>query len=218
MAAPDTDATDTERDTALPGLATVLDPAAVRAVLAEQWSGHRVEDVQLDYLRYKPLTRCVAAYRAVVDDAPLRLHLTAYRTEDEARARRLGKDTEAAAYPPAVLPRQLVLRVFPLDRKLRALPLVADPAARRTLLTAATRSAGTPNCRSCATSPSGGSSRGCGGRGATGCSSSTTTRPSRGPGRSAAARSAPPRCWAPHPSTGCWSGAGWTGRRSTSGS
>jgi len=55
------------RDAALPGLATVLEPAAMVAALRRHRPGRRYCDAEITYVRYKPGTSCLVGYRVKVD-------------------------------------------------------------------------------------------------------------------------------------------------------
>nr|HMQ55578.1 aminoglycoside phosphotransferase family protein [Anaerolineae bacterium] len=57
------DAALVQRDPHLPGLALLLDPAAMLETLQRQVEPVQIEAMQPTYLRYKPGTSCLAAYR-----------------------------------------------------------------------------------------------------------------------------------------------------------
>lgn len=125
------------RDRALPGLGTVLEPAALLDALRAAWPEHELSDPQLTYLRYKPETNCLAAYALLVDGKRRFIHATAHRRGDEAKLYNAPeKFGGESALEPTVLPKRIAVRAFPTDRKLGALKRLTDPAARQKLLRA----------------------------------------------------------------------------------
>jgi aminoglycoside phosphotransferase (APT) family kinase protein len=130
------------RDADLPGLATILDPSVMAAQLAEADSelgdqlGARDEKLELQYLRYKPGTNCLAGYRlgagadarvfyakAYAEGAQAKLDKAEAKAEKRQGLRRIRVDRLG-----------LVLFEFPDDAKLDALQKLAQPELRQRLL------------------------------------------------------------------------------------
>jgi len=124
------------RDRALPGLGVLLDPAALCEALART-SGEPVEGVELDYLRYKPGTNCVAAFRAKWAGAEQLCHAKAYGGD---AARKLEKavfrgSARGGGEPPLILgPQGIAVFRFPTDAKLPALARLGAAGARHDLV------------------------------------------------------------------------------------
>jgi hypothetical protein len=118
-----------KRDPGLPGLATLLDAKALAEVLRYEAGLDLVQEPELEYLRYKPATNCLAAYRVGADDTGF-IYAKAHGRGDSAKlskARALGAS--------AVLEdRGITVFGFPNDAKLRTLSRIADPERRDALL------------------------------------------------------------------------------------
>jgi streptomycin 6-kinase len=128
------------RDLALPGLAVLLDPARFASTLAaslrDAGSDAAVGGADLVYLRYKPMTSCLAAYRVDVGGFAAHVHAKAHAAADGekyAKARgRLGRHDGDLGVPGVAWDDVLVaVRGFPNDLVLRRLPKVATTSARR---------------------------------------------------------------------------------------
>ncbi len=128
------------RDRALPGLAILLDPgrfaSALAASLRAAGSDAAVGGAGLTYLRYKPETSCLAAYRLDVDGRVAHVHAKAHAVHDAEKyakaCERLGRHDGDLGVPGVAWDDVLVVvRAFPNDLVLRRLPKVATTAARR---------------------------------------------------------------------------------------
>lgn len=139
------------RDSGLPGLAAILDPSVMAAQLAEAGAefdgqidgqsdgqlGAEAEKLELQYLRYKPGTNCLAGYRLGTGPGARVFYAKAY-AGGGAQAK-LDK-AEAKAEKRQGLRRiridrlGLVLFEFPDDAKLDALQKLAQPELRQRLL------------------------------------------------------------------------------------
>lgn len=125
------------RDVALPGLATVLDPAAMMDVLRRDRPDLRL-DGAITYVRYKPGTSCLVGYCARLDGADLLLSVQARRPDTEDK---LAKAHNKPGVPGPLGPGRflipdvaVVVSVFPNDRRLPALKRFADPDKVRSLV------------------------------------------------------------------------------------
>src|SRR5258708_7929615 len=125
-------------DPDLPGLGTVLDPEAFVARLRQSLPKLDLEAARLTYLKYRPSSRCVVGYRIQgVQGWEMDVSATTYpcgRGEKLARARERVREAGARGIGTLVLEDcASVVNVFPRDRKLPALSLLADGAHRRRL-------------------------------------------------------------------------------------
>lgn len=132
------DAALAKRDGALSGLATLLDPDAFADELRQAW-GRSIESAELVYLRYKPATNCIAAYRVRVDGNCITLYAKVHGSDAASKLRKAG-DREstrpAGSCQRLVLDtRGIVVFAFPDDAKLAVLSRLDDPVRRSALLT-----------------------------------------------------------------------------------
>jgi len=129
------------RDGVLPGLATVLDPEALLAALAPVFPTADVRAASIRYVRYKPHTNCLVAYRLDVDGTESQtvdVHAKVHRLD---APEKLGKARQHAHVPGrlglgriVLEDRGLVVWVFPDDLRLRTVRRLADGNARARLL------------------------------------------------------------------------------------
>lgn len=129
------------RDRALPGLATVLDPEALLAALTPAFATAHVRGASVRYVRYKPHTNCLAAYRFELGATPPRVvdvHAKAHRPDareklDKAR-RRAHVPGRFGSGRIVLEDRALVVWAFPNDPHLPAVRRLEDSRARHKLL------------------------------------------------------------------------------------
>lgn len=119
------------RDTALPGLAVMLDPERFVASLRPFFPEPCLVAPRIEYVRYKPTKNCVVAYRVGSAGNELEIYAKAHP------AVRLGAGDDRRLGP-----RRLVLEdgsvmvsVFPRDPRLRALAALGDADTTRRWLT-----------------------------------------------------------------------------------
>lgn len=122
------------REPRLPGLATLLDDDAFAELLATWLPGAGVRSARSTYIRYKPATSLLVAYRVQTRAGEELVHARAERDDAAGRLQRLAAltDRPTALGPGAlVLPeRSVAVLPFPTDRRLPALRALADAAAR----------------------------------------------------------------------------------------
>ena len=126
-----------EREPDLPGLGLVLDGERFGERLAELLPDEDVRVARAVYLRYKPRTSCLVAYRVLCRDGELDVHAVARASHapeklDKARARARRREP-----PPRLFvldDHAVVVAVFPEDNELRVLARLAEPEARRGLI------------------------------------------------------------------------------------
>lgn len=131
-----------ERDRALPGLACLLDPGQFAAALRTLPGLHDVDSAEHTYLRYKPGTSCLAAYRIRRGDGSVFLISAKALTEarfarslDKPRWQAARRDDDEQEDAPRILHDARALLSTPQhDRQLPALRTLADPKRAATLL------------------------------------------------------------------------------------
>jgi aminoglycoside phosphotransferase (APT) family kinase protein len=122
------------REPRLPGLATLLDDDAFAELLSTWLPGAGIRSARSTYVRYKPDTSLLVAYRVQSAAGEQLVHARAERDNAAGRLQRLTAlaDRPTALGPGVlVLPEQsLAVLPFPTDRRLPALRALADEAAR----------------------------------------------------------------------------------------
>lgn len=125
------------RDTAIPGLATLLDPEAFIAAFQPFVPEIVFSGVRPTYLRYKPGTNCLSAYRLDTDVGCLDVYAKAHGPDALVNLAKAGHLKTAPGTRHAGLfvleDRGMVVWFFPNDGKLRQLRRLAKPEARRNL-------------------------------------------------------------------------------------
>lgn len=110
-----------QREDALPGLAALLDPAAILERLRPHWPTNHLTTAEPFYLRYKPGTGCLAGYRLGGDGAAIVLTVHARRPDAvDKLSNHLEKRGTSGGREGArlVLPDALAVTVYPDDRRL----------------------------------------------------------------------------------------------------
>ena len=125
------------RDSAVPGLATVLDPDAFLDALAQAAPGRDLGRAEITHVKYCPMTYCRVGYRVGVAGAECHLDVRACRRDDLASW--LEKNGPTVAGPLGsgrlVLGDSAVLiTVFPNDVKLPQIPKLTDPRLRASVI------------------------------------------------------------------------------------
>lgn len=115
------------RDSALPGLASCLDPVALLATLRESIPAlEDLRSIRVDYLRYKPGTNCIAALTFDLAGSTTLAYAKAHRTSELPRlASRVQPTSLFDFFLPSIATE---LHLFPSDLKLPCLPRVSDLA------------------------------------------------------------------------------------------
>ena len=132
------DATLAKRDSDITGLATLLDPDAFAAELRRAWD-RSIESPELTYLRYKPATNCIAAYRVRADGRSITLYAKAHGSDSSSKLRKAldgeGAPLEGCHRRLVLESSRIVVFAFPDDAKLGVLSRLGDLERRRALLT-----------------------------------------------------------------------------------
>lgn len=129
------------RDPALPGLATLLNPAALLEDLRTLLAATPAASAQVlsgtpYYVRYKVGTNCLVAYQLHTTAGPLYLHGMALTLDNAAKAHKQLERAQASALGPGgffLAERGLLLTFFPNDRRLKSLARLAHAEQRHEL-------------------------------------------------------------------------------------
>lgn len=134
----ESDAAIARRDPVLPGLATLLDPAAFSWALQHAAPHADLQSVVPVYAKYKPGTNCLIGYRCCVNGADIDVYAKAYPV---GAVKKMVKARERPGVAGPLGPGNLALEeistvvsVYPNDAKVKALPLIADGESRALLL------------------------------------------------------------------------------------
>ncbi len=113
------------RDTGIPGLELILDPARLLTDLDGALDCTRVNDIKLVYLRYKPGMNCLARYRVQTDEYIIHAHAKAFGQDANNKLKKsLQRPVVDGVLGPgrvALGERQIVFSTFPNDAKLASL-------------------------------------------------------------------------------------------------
>lgn len=125
------------RDTAIPGLATLLDPEAF-CQATRSATGMTITSASPSYIRYKPGMNCLVAYQLDVDGEQVALYAKGHRAD---ASEQLRKAHDLPGVPGALGPGRLVIRdqaivlsIFPNDGELKTLARLGEPETRGALL------------------------------------------------------------------------------------
>lgn len=123
------------RDPGLRGLSLLLDPAAMVDALRPLFPEEEPGEARITYVRYKPGSSCLAAYRMVVGGEPALLYAKTFGPDAVPKLRKRGEKEPAAATsgPGRILLSDLstVAYLFPNDVELGVLREIADPKSFR---------------------------------------------------------------------------------------
>jgi len=122
------DAIVVQRNSQLPGLATLLDNASACLLFQQYLPSLSLRSVRSTYLRYKPERSCLVVYTVDTSEGTQTVHATAYRTDASdklAKASELATLHDKPSPAPIVVPElAIVISPFPSDRELPALERV----------------------------------------------------------------------------------------------
>jgi hypothetical protein len=126
------------RDSALPGLATVLDPEAFVGALRRSAPDADLGAAHITYVKYKPGTVCLVGYRLTVAGTVVDVYAKAYGADaSEKMQKALEQPGEPGALGRGRIPLedyQIVVSAFPNDAKVEALPSLMGAETRFRLL------------------------------------------------------------------------------------
>ena len=136
LTAPDSDIA--RRDTALPGLATLLDPEAFARVLGRELPAVATGEVTATYVKYKPGTSCLAGFYLTVNGNAVAIYGKAFPRDAQFRLRRARQ--KPGVRGPLGLGRlaladdSIVVSVFPNDYKVASLDSLTGMDSQQRLL------------------------------------------------------------------------------------
>ena len=137
MLSPRTDDLDiVRRDSGLPGLGLILDPGQMLERISRHPMLESVEELELDYVRYKPGMNCLGRYRFLVDGKPAWAYAKAFSNESRAKLDKVAQSANECGPSESslVLPDWSVfVSFFPGDFKLRSIARLSDPDAKARL-------------------------------------------------------------------------------------
>lgn len=123
------------RDNPIPGLGLLLDPARLLAELRGHLDTSLIDDIRLDYLRYKPGMNCLARYQLSVNGHTISAYAKAH---GEDAGNKIGKSMERPVIDGILGPGRVVLgepqiifSTFPNDSKLTSLQCLSDTVYRK---------------------------------------------------------------------------------------
>lgn len=126
------------RDRVLSGLPLLLDPDALADALRAAGWDEQIGSIELTYLRYKPATNCIAAYRVQSGPRTVSMYAKAYGTDAPMKLRKArSRSAECSVEASGRLfleDRGIAVLTFPQDEKLRVLSRLGDPVRRERLL------------------------------------------------------------------------------------
>ena len=125
------------RDSGIPGLGLMLDPARLLAGMRGQLDISKVDAIKLNYLRYKPGMNCLARYELRVKGQTIHAYAKSHGRD---AASKLGKAMERPVIDSVLGPGQVVLEserivfsTFPNDAKLASLQCLGEAGCRQRL-------------------------------------------------------------------------------------
>ncbi len=127
------------RDSAIPGLGLLLDPEAFSIALGAAFPEANITTVRARYVRYKPGTNCLIAYRLQSDGMEIDVYAKAFRVDAFSKLRKMGEQFKA--HTPlgtggAILDDVLIaVFPFPNDYKLSTMASLVNNKTRRRLFT-----------------------------------------------------------------------------------
>lgn len=132
------DAVLVERDPAIVGLATLFDPAAFATLLRERLPDAAIGDVEARYVRYKPGTSCLIAYRVISHGAPVMIYACAYAAKRRGKLDNARWLTEEKGFlgPAGLLfdEQAIAVYIWPYDPALPAMARLEHQAERQDIV------------------------------------------------------------------------------------
>ena len=127
-----------QREQRIPGLATILAPDRLANAVHARLGCRTIDDIRLDYIRYKPGMNCIARYVMQVQGVSVSAYAKAHGPDAQCKLEKAGTRaaSESVLGPGRVLidKEGIVFSVFPNDAKLKAMQRLAEGAQRERLL------------------------------------------------------------------------------------
>ena len=127
-----------QRDRDIAGLATILDPERLANAVQAQMGEALIEDLRLDYIRYKPGMNCIARLVVRIADRSVSAYAKAHGPDAKCKMQKATIRTvsETEFGPGRILldDEKIVFSIFPNDAKIRAMQSLADERRRVKLL------------------------------------------------------------------------------------
>lgn len=130
------DASLVQRDPHMPGLGVLLDTERFGELLHELRPGFEIGPARARYIRYKPGTSCIAAYRVRVDGKKVEMYARCHAMDGSVKVdaflERRPRPGPLGDGVMIALDRGIAIHVFPNDRHIRAMRLFeCEPSRRR---------------------------------------------------------------------------------------
>jgi hypothetical protein len=126
------------RDSAIPGLGSLLQPAMLLDALRGQVNLDHLDNMRLDYVRYKPGMNCIGRYVLTSNGREFLAYAKAFGSDAFQKMRKAAARTEVGgphgAGRIASHENALLFSWFPNDLKLRSIGRLGSPATRARLL------------------------------------------------------------------------------------
>lgn len=127
-----------QRDRCIPGLATILAPGRLAETVNARLGATKIDDIEIDYIRYKPGMNCIARYSMSVGGARLNAYAKAHGPDARSKLdKAVKRATSESLLGPGRLPldeERIVFSVFPNDAKLKALQALSAQTKKERLL------------------------------------------------------------------------------------
>ena len=125
------------RDSSIPGLGLMLDPARLLAGMRGQLDSSRVDDIKLNYLRYKPGMNCLARYELRVEGQTIHAYAKSHGQDATSKLNKAAERPviESILGPGRVIleTERIVFSTFPNDAKLASLQRLGEIGYRQLL-------------------------------------------------------------------------------------
>lgn len=113
-------------DAQIPGLRVLLDPEELARLLHQKYPDQQITKVAVRYLRYKPATKCLAAFVLESDGIAIDAYAVAFAASETHRVQKtIERKTASRQFDPGRFfdePSGIIVSFFPNDMRLQALP------------------------------------------------------------------------------------------------
>lgn len=127
-----------KRDDGIAGLGTILAPGRLAESVHTQLGRATIDDIRLDYIRYKPGTNCIARYVVKAGGQTVNAYAKAHGPDAPSKMEKaeIRRASESALGPGRILleSENVVFSIFPNDSKLEAIQALAVEGEKERLL------------------------------------------------------------------------------------